>query len=196
MRLKINLELNNITLDNIAKETATNVNKLLGVNNKWHDLPVKPFTCSLILGGEVKKRDVIFKEKGFLYINTEDKEVIDAISSNEGLDFSIENPKIFKGYNLLSVKKVIYNTNGKKNWVTEDNKNNFIKYVKDKYCVDIEILKIKNSSVMYKNGAKLPTSDLLIRCNTDKNVANLFESGIGASCSIGFGLVELINKKI
>ena len=196
MRFKINLDLKSIALSDVAVETARQVNRLLGVNHKWHDLKIKPYTCSLILGGEVKKRDVIFKEKGFLYINTEDKEVKDAIFSNEGLDFSIENPKIFKGYNLLSVKKVIYNTNGKKNWITEDNKNNFIKYIKDKYCVDIEILKTKNSSVMYKNGAKLPTSDLLIRCNTDKNVANLFESGIGASCSIGFGLVELTNKKI
>ena len=194
MRYKINLNLKEIKLEDISLETPRIINRLLGKNNKWHDLIVKPYTCSLICGGIKKEENIIFEEKAFVYFNTKDVEVENAIFSNVGIDFSIEKPKVFIGYNLLSVQKVIYNTKGKKNWITEENKNNFIEYVKNKYCVDIEILKIQNTSVTYKDDSKIPVSNLLIRCNSEKNVANLFESGIGGSCSIGFGFVEPIKK--
>ena len=46
----------------------------------------------------------------------------------------------------------------------------------------------------YKNKSKIRVSDLLIFCKNNKNLANLFVSGMGGSCSLGFGFVEELNK--
>lgn len=197
MRFKIKLKLEKLSVNNIATETASRLNKLLGKNHKWHELTLKPYTCSFICGGEFKDDVCYFKDNSaYFYINTEDDEVIEVILNNSDINFDIENPKIFSDYNLLSIKNIVYNTNGKRNWITDENKNNFIEYVKHKYFVDIEIYKIKNHNIRYKNKSKLPVSDLLIKCSGDKMVKNLFESGIGGSCSIGFGFVETIKKYI
>ena len=191
MRFKIKLKLEKLALDNVATETAKRLNQILGLNHKWHDLPQKPYTCSLIMGGLLEDKQLNFKDKSaFFYINTEDDEVIEAIVSSPGIDFEIQSIKTFSGYNWLSVKRIIYNTLGKRNHITEENKEAFIKYVKNKYDVNIEIHKIRNSLVTYKKNSKIPVSDLLIRCNDKKNVKLLFESGIGGSSSIGFGFVE------
>ena len=194
MRFKIKLKLDPINLRDVATETSNKLNKILGVNNKWHDMERKPYTCSFLLGGSLEGKILSFKNGGYFYVNTEDDDVINAITSNDGIEFNIENLKVFKGYNLLSVKRIRYNTEGKLEWITEENKNNFIEYVKNKYCVDIDILKISNTVIGYKNNSNISVSDLLIRCKTEKNVANLFESGIGGSCSIGFGFVEPLKK--
>jgi len=194
MRFKIKLKLDTLLLCDVAEKTSSIVNKILGVNHKWHDLERKPYTCSFILGGKNEGKSLSFKNGGYFYFNSEDKEVIDAVMKVKDIEFSIETPKIFNGYNLLSVKRVIYNTEGKKVWVTESNKSNFESYLKLKYGVDVKILKINNTTVHYKNNTILDVSDLLIKCDNNKNVANLFESGVGGSCSIGFGFVETINK--
>lgn len=196
MRFKITLKIDSLSIHDIAIETARQLNLILGHNNKWHDLQVKPYSCSLIMGGTIDKDIINFKASpAFFYLNTEDEEVIDVIVSNPTISFDILNIKTYKGFNLLSVKKIIFNKNGKRIWVTEENKNEFIEYVKNKYVVDIEILKIKNMLVSYKNKSKLPVSNLLIKSNSNKNVNNLFESGIGGSCAIGFGFVEPLTNK-
>lgn len=194
MRFKIKLKITNLPIERVATDTATILNKLLGNNHKWHDINPKPYTCSLIRGGELNNGKFTFTNGAYFYINTEDEEVINSLLNNPDIEFDIENNKTFSGYNLLSVKNIVYNTNGKENWITDENKNNFIQYVKQKYFVDIEIYKIKNHHILYKERSRRPVSDLLIKCN-GKNVKNLFESGIGGSCSIGFGFVETINKK-
>ena len=194
MRFKIKLTLKSLPIKDVAEKTASVLNKILGDNHKWHDLESKPYTCSLILGGKKHDESLIFENGGYFYINTNDNEVINALLNNKGIEFSVENNKLNSGYNLLSVKRVIYNTNGKKIWVTNDNKHNFENYVKVKYGVNIEILKINNTTIHYKNNTILDVSDLLIKCNDKKNVNNLFETGIGGSCSIGFGFVETLNK--
>ena len=153
MRIKIKLNLDKLPLNEVVTENAKILHKILGDNNKWHNMEQKPFTCSSLLGGKLKDKHIVFNDGGYLYINSEDDEVINAIIKNEGIVFSIENPKIYNGYNILSAKKIIFNTNKKKNWITEENKKTFIDYVKNKYCVDIEILKIRNSAVTYKNGS-------------------------------------------
>lgn len=195
MRFKIKLDIDTLPVEDIVVETSKVLNKILGNNNKWHDLEIKPHSCSFIYGGELKNRNVVFNGNSHFYINSEDSEVISAIVSNTNIDFNIEENKVFKEYNLLSVKDVRYNRSGKTKWVTDENKEDFIQYVKEKYLVDIEIFKIKNRVVHYKNGSNISVSDLLIKCNSDKNVANLFESGIGGSCSLGFGFVKPIKKK-
>ena len=190
MRLKIKLKLKNITLDNIALETAKVLNQALGHNHKWHDMEHKPYTCSFIMGGSLENKQFDFKEKpAFFYINTEDVEVIEAITKT-GSDYDIQNIKTFNGYNWLSVKRIQYYSMGKLRHITNENKEAFINYVKNKYNVNIEIHKIKNSFVTYKGNSKLPVNDLLIRCVNEKNVSSLFESGIGGCSSIGFGFVE------
>jgi CRISPR/Cas system endoribonuclease Cas6 (RAMP superfamily) len=196
MRIKINLKLERIPFKDLATESARALNKALGANHKWHDLSVKPYTCSLINGGIRKGDDVVFNKSAFICINTEDDEVIEALFSDKSISFSIVNNEVFKDYNILSVYNVIYNKSGKGEiFVTEENKQDFVEYVKNKYLVEIEILKIKNSRIPYKKNGTRPVSNLLIKCNGNKNVENLFESGIGGSCSIGFGFVEQINKK-
>ena len=195
MRFNFKLKkIEKIPLSEIATATAKTIHGLLGENNKWHDLERKPFTCSFINGGKLVDGVVIFKEDANININTENEEVINQIMSS-GLDFSIENTKVFKGYNLLSVKNVVYNSNDKKNWITEENKDAFVSHVKNKYALkEVEILKMKKSLITYKNGKKIPVTDLLIRCHSDQNVENLFETGIGGSCSLGFGFVKQIYK--
>lgn len=197
MRFKIKLKLEKLSVNNIATETASRLNKLLGKNHKWHELILKPYTCSLIRGGKIKDGVCYFKDNNaYFYINTEDTEVIEAILNNIDTGFEIEKPKIFSDYNLLSVRNIIYNTNGIRNKITDENKNNFIEYVKQRYFVDIEIYKIRNHGIDYKDKSYMPVSDLLIKCSGDEMVKNLFESGIGGSCSIGFGFVETIKKSI
>jgi CRISPR-associated endoribonuclease Cas6 len=178
----------------MAEKTASIVNKLLGNNHKWHDLERKPYTCSFIVGGIKNKDTIIYNDDSYLYFNTEDPEVIDAILANKNIEFNIENNKVNNEVNLLTIKRVIYNNNGKKVWITEDNKSQYEKYLNLKYGISAEILKIRNYTIHHKN-VILNTSDLLIKCSNNKNVANLFESGIGGSCSIGFGFVENINKQ-
>ncbi len=192
MRCKIKLGLDKLPVEAIVIETSRKLNSILGHDHEWHDLECKPYSCSLISGGTLDKRTVKFNGNSHFYINTDDDKVIDAITNNIGIEFEIESPKVFKGYNILSVKNVRYNTNGKTEWVTKKNEAEFIGYVKRKFGVDIEILKMNNSVVHYKRGSKISVSNLLIRCNSDKNVGNLFESGIGGSCSLGFGFVNTI----
>ncbi len=192
MRFKIKLGLDKLPVEDIVIETSRKLNSILGHDHEWHDLECKPYSCSLISGGTLDKRTVKFNGNSHFYINTDDDKVIDAITNNIGIEFEIESPKVFKGYNILSVKNVRYNTNGKTEWVTKKNEAEFIGYVKRKFGVDIEILKMNNSVVHYKRGSKISVSNLLIRCNSDKNVGNLFESGIGGSCSLGFGFVNTI----
>lgn len=196
MRLKVKLKLEKIPSNNLAIETSRQLNRLLGVNHKWHDLQNKPYTCSLIRGGVFDGDNIIFKNSAFIYINTEDKEVVNSMfENNSSIEFEIQDVKIFKDYNIFSVYNVIYNKSSDRLHVTDDNKDLFIEFVKNKYMVDIEILKIENTTVPYKKNSRLPVSNLLILCKGDKNIANLLESGIGGSCSIGFGFVEPINKK-
>ena len=194
MRFKIKVDVNSVAIKNMAEKTASIVNKLLGNNHKWHDLEIKPYTCSFIVGGIKNEDTIIYNDDSYLYFNTEDSEVIDAILANKNIEFNIENNKVNNEVNLLTIKRVIYNNNGKKVWITENNKSQYEKYLNLKYGISAEILKIRNSTIHYKN-AILNTSDLLIKCSNNKNVANLFESGIGGSCSIGFGFVENINKQ-
>jgi CRISPR/Cas system endoribonuclease Cas6 (RAMP superfamily) len=193
MRFKIKLNLDKVQLSDVAVVTAKEVHKLLGDNNKWHDLVRKPFSCSLIRGGKLIDKTIHFDEDAFIYINTEDDEVINALLSSNPT-FSIEKPKVFKDYNLLKVKNVVFNADGKKTWITDDNKDRFIKHIENRYAIKLEVLKIKNSLISYKNNIKLPVSDLLIKIPNNVNVGNLFESGIGGSCSLGFGFVETLNK--
>ena len=194
MRFNFELNIKEIPLNELALTTAKTLHALLGTNNKWHDLERKPFSCSFIKGGKVYDGIIKFEDKPILTINTEDVEIITQLMTNK-LPFSIETPKVFKGYNLLSVKNVVYNSGGKKNWITTDNQDAYIKHIITKYALkEVEILKIKNSVITYKEGKKIPVSDLLIRINSDQNVANLFETGIGGSCSLGFGFVEPLNK--
>lgn len=195
MRFNFKLKLTSLKLEDVATETARTVHKLLGENNEWHNLERKPFTCSFIKGGKLKERVIHFNNDAHLYINTEDEKVISKLTNHVGIEFDIETPKIFKSYNLLNVSQVIFNTSGKKIWVNEENKSKFIEYCKNKYGIDFEILNIRNSTVSYKNGSKLPVSDLFIKSFSDKNVLNLFESGIGGSCSLGFGFVETVKQK-
>lgn len=195
MRLKINLDINKTPVKNVVVETSKRLNAILGINHKWHDLERKPYTCSLISGGRLKGENIEFNGNAHFYINTEDEEVIKQIVNNKGLNFNIETVDVFKGYNILSVDRVRYKISGKNKWVTNENKKDFIKYVKDKYAVEIQILKFSNSVVYYKNNSKISVSNLLIRIDSEKNVSNLFETGIGGSCSLGFGFVEPIYKK-
>lgn len=196
MRFKIKLKLESMSIYDVAQETAKTINQILGHNNKWHDLLVKPYSSSMIMGGLLKDKIITFENSSaYFYINTDDEEIIDRIISNPNISFDIESIKTFKGFNILSLKKVVYNKSGKRIWVTQETKEDFINYVKNKYCVDIDILKIDNSVVRYKNNSKLPISNLLIKTKSDNNVKNLFESGIGGSCSIGFGFVEPLIEK-
>lgn len=194
MRFKIKLNLDKIPLKKLATETAKHLNKTLGKNHKWHDLTtVKPYTCSFIMGGKQVGDNIIYKNYAYFYLNTEDEEVINAIVSNPSIEFDIENVKVFSDYNLFSVKKVIYNKSSKRHHITEENKKDFIAYVKAKYFVDIEILKLENKYVSYKKNSTLPVTNILIKASGGNNVENLLNSGIGGSCSIGFGHVEPIN---
>jgi CRISPR/Cas system endoribonuclease Cas6 (RAMP superfamily) len=196
MRFKITLKLESMSIYDVALETAKTINQILGHNNKWHDLVVKPYSCSMIMGGELKDKILYFNNSSaYFYINTDDGEIIERIISNSNISFDIESIKTFKEFNILSLKKVVYNKNGKRIWVTQETKQDFINYVKNKYCVDIDILKIDNSVVRYKNNSRLPISNLLVKTKTDTNVKNLFESGIGGSCGIGFGFVEPLTEK-
>lgn len=195
MRLKINLDIDKLPVKDVVIKTSSVLNKLLGDNNKWHDMVEKPYTSSLISGGTLQGENIVFNNNAHFYINTEDKEVIRAVLKNKGINFDTPPTKVFSGYNLLSVKKVRYKTKGKNKWVTPENSPDFIKYVKNKYGVDIEIYKYDNSVVYYKRGSKISVSNLLIRTtSSSKDVAKLFQSGIGASTSIGFGFVEPVNK--
>lgn len=194
MRINIKVNVDTIAIKNMAEKSASVINKLLGTNHQWHDLERKPYTCSFIKGGRKVNDVIVYDNDAYIYVNTDDSEVITALLSDENIVFSIEKPKIRNGSNILSVKRVIYNTNGKKVWVTNDNKTQFEEYLKMKYGVSGEILKMNNSTTHYKNHVILNTTDLLIRCFDNTNVMNLFESGIGGSCSIGFGFVETINK--
>lgn len=193
MRFKINLGKDSLPIEDVVTETSKRLNRVLGQNHKWHDLENKPYTCSLLLGGKQVGKRIEF-DNSYFYLNSDCNEVIETITSNFGINFDIEYPKVFKAYNLLSVKRVRFNKNGRTEWVTEENENEFISYVKDKYGVGIEVLKIQNTVLRYKNDSKISVSNLLIRTDGDKNVANLFESGIGGSCSLGFGFVSTINN--
>jgi len=196
MRLKIMLELEEIPLKDMASTTAKEVHKLLGVNNKWHDLERKPFTCSLIRGGKLFDRVVRYNNDAHIFINTEDNEIIDAVLVNNPT-FEIIPTKVFKGYNLLSVKYVVFTVEGKKQWITEENKDRFIKHIESRYAIKVEILKLKNSVINFKNKMNLPVTDLLIKIPNSTNVLNLFNSGIGGSCSLGFGFVEsIVNEEV
>lgn len=195
MRFKITLDLDIISKYDIAIATAKHLNQILGHNNKWHDMVVKPYTCCLLRGGDLEGNNINFSNKSaYFYLNTEDDEVIDKIISNPTISFDVENVKLFSSFNLLSFKKVIFNHNGKRIFVTDATKEAFINYVKNKYAVDIEILKMSTSLVTYKNQSKLPVTNLLVKAKGN-TIQNLFESGVGGSTSIGFGFVELVNNK-
>jgi hypothetical protein len=194
MRFKINLDISQLPVENIVVETSRVLNRMLGNNHKWHNLENKPYTCSLISGGTLKGRTVVFADNAHFFFNTNDEEVIETMVSNEAIDFEIIPIKIFKGYNLLSLNSVRYKTKGKNKWVTEENKNDFIKYVKNKYGVKIDILKYDKSVVHYKNSSKIPVSNLLVKVDYSKTISNLFETGIGASSSLGLGFIEPIKK--
>lgn len=196
MRFKIKLDISGISLTKRAEETARQLNKILGVNNKWHDLKVKPYSCSFIMGGKQVGDKIVYQNSAYMFLNTEDEEVINKIVSNPKIEFSIETIKLYKDFNLLSVKNIVYNKSGKRVHINEETKNDFIAYVNRKYLIDIEILKIQNTFVSYKNGSYLPVTNLLINCKGSDNLQNIFDSGIGGSCAIGFGHVEPINKKL
>ena len=192
MRLKIDLDLTEISLKEVSQKTASVIHGLLGKNNKWHDLERKPYSCSFIRGGVKNEKTIKFNGDAHVFFNTEDEEIINQLVSNN-LSFSFENPRVFDGYNLLSITNIVYNCNGKKNWVTDANKERFTKHIENKYGISCEILKIDNKINFYKN-ISIPVTNLLIRTNGATNVFNLFETGVGGSCGLGFGFVESVVK--
>lgn len=201
MRLKIKLKENKILIGSNALLVSKYINTFLGVNNKWHDMVgIKPYSVSMIMGGKRDNGYLVFNDDAHIFVNSEDPEVIGAILDNiiGKYEYDFVDNKYRKGVNILTASYVRYYSKSKDNFITEENKKDFLEYIKNKYNVDIEILNINaHIDIKYKNKSAIKTTNLLFKINSDiEDVKKIFNTGIGGSTSLGLGFVDNINVKM
>ena len=199
MIIKINLNLQKIKISENALMVGSIIHDLLGRNNKWHDNQIKEYSVSMIIGGVKDGEYIIFNNDSHIFVNTSNNEIRNIILENSiklGYYFNIVFNIARKGENILTAKNIRYNYKGKNYNISEENKKDFEKYLKNKYGIDAVILKInKNIDVKYKNNSAIKSTNILFKIITDNpdDVQKLFETGIGGSTAIGFGFVDNIN---
>lgn len=195
MRLKIKLPYTKILIAENCLTAKSILNKeFLGVNNKYHNYDVKPFSISMICGGQKEGLYTIFKNDAHIFFNTSDNDVLDLLLENiiGKYEFEIVENKTRNGINTLKASNVRYYSKGKSHFITEENKHEFEEYATGKYGVDIKVLNInKIVDVKYKNGSAIPSTNLLISVEGDEpEVKKLFDLGIGSLTAQGFGFID------
>ncbi len=202
MRIKIKLPLNEIDKKENCLYVSSLINNILGRNNKWHDSTDKEYSVSMVLGGKNVGNKQIFDDKDYahIFVGSENMEVISTLLTNINgkYNFSVENPRITEGVNILHAYDVRYKYNNQ-NHIINIGDSRFQDYLLRNYGIKAEIVKTKKMLISYKKGKYILSNSLLIKVVVDKaninNVKKMVLGGIGCSNKLGFGFITTKERK-
>ena len=211
MRLKINFNLGfKTTFDNQVIVNSW-LHKLLGTNNKYHDL-VNNFSVSMLSGGKRDGDMLSYDNNAFIIISSNDMDFIDMImcgvlkptdSILQVKSVDVLNDKLYDGYNMFhTLSPILLKNNGVHITVNDLNfKDEFLKHIKSvaSKVFDNDVVSSIDLSI-YKEGQKTKSikvknvynksSHFSFTLKSTKDIADYFyNSGFGHSRGSGFGTV-------